>query len=57
MLGPLDTRADVLRCFVRDRRRVMMGVDSRLAETPEERSGMIRQRWRRVLEMHLVSAM
>ena len=55
MLSPLDTRAHEILRFAQHRRRVMCGVNLQLALTQADRRGIVRQQWRRVLEIRQVT--
>eukprot|EP00798_Chlamydomonas_sp_ICE-L_P005985 gene5985-5278_t len=55
LFAPLQSRAMASLYFWRDRRRAMMGVDSRLLNPGPETRGVVHQRWRRVFDMHLLA--
>lgn len=51
LLGPLPFRASLVRRFVRDRRRIALGLGCHLPRSEEERRSQAQLQWRRLLEL------
>ncbi len=51
LLGPLPFRAALMRRFVRDRRRIALGLGCHLPRSEEERRSQAQLQWRRLVEL------